>query len=57
MTRRERILEDLTWLVGTDTPDRIATRLGYATPNNLATMLRRWGYPDLANQLTGRKTP
>lgn len=46
------VIEDAEWLLGTDHPERIAQRLGYATVDTLRTTLRRNGRDDLAQQLT-----
>lgn len=50
-TKREARIEDVEWLLGTDSPDNIATRLGYKDAANLVTVLKRWGRPDLAARL------
>lgn len=49
--KREERIEDVEWLLGTDSPDNIAARLGYKDAANLATLLRRWDRPDLAARL------
>ena len=49
--RRQATLEDLEWIIGTDNPDRIAGRLGYASADNLVRVLYRWGRPDLVARL------
>lgn len=48
------VVEDVTWLLGSDTPDRIATRVGYADQRALRKVLRRWGHQDLADALSRR---
>ena len=50
--RREAVIEDLEVIIGTDAPDRIAARLGYANADGLVKALRRWGRDDLAAHLT-----
>jgi hypothetical protein len=49
--RRAAQIEDLEWIVGTDSPEHIARRLGYASVSNLERVLHRWGRHDLANRL------
>ena len=49
--RRQQTIEDFEWIAGTDRPERIAARLGYASLHNLERNLYRWGRPDLARQL------
>ena len=49
--RRQAKLEDVEWLVGTDSPQNIATRLGYKDLGNLTAVLQRWGRDDLAQRL------
>lgn len=51
-TKREARIEDVEWLLGTDSPDNIATRLGYKDATTLVTLLKRWDRPDLAARLT-----
>ena len=46
--RRAHLIEDVLALIGTDTPRRIAARLGYERPASLAKRLTRAGRPDLA---------
>lgn len=48
--RAERI-EDLEWLVGTDTPENISRRLGYSDLDTLIRSLQRWDRPDLLAKL------
>ena len=50
--KRVRRIEDVEWLLGTDSPESIARRLGYANERNLVDLLRRWGRPDLAARMT-----
>jgi hypothetical protein len=52
--RRDAIIEDLEWILGTDNPDRVTRRLGYSDVENLRMVLRRWGREDLANRLLER---
>ena len=46
--RREYVIGELKFLVGTDRPHNLARRLGYE-PKSLARSLARWGEPELAN--------
>jgi len=50
--RRTQRIEDVEWIVGTDSPENVATRLGYKDLGSLLKTLRRWGRDDLADQLT-----
>ena len=45
------LIEDVEWIIGTDSPDSIARRLGYKRVRTLRDMLHRHGRPDLATQL------
>lgn len=45
---RPYLVEDLAWLLGTDTPANVAARLGYARPESLTRRLYRMGRADLA---------
>lgn len=47
---RDQVIEDVLWLLDTDSPENIATRLGYAKPANLDRALTRWGRHDLARR-------
>jgi hypothetical protein len=49
--KREQTLEDLEWIIGTDSPENVAHRLGYASVKSLERVLHRWGRPDLASRL------
>lgn len=49
---RSARIEDLEWIIGTDSPQNVAHRLGYASLPNLLTVLRRWGRNDLSERLT-----
>lgn len=49
--RQGHVIEDVEWLLGTDTPESIANRLGYANLRNLLDLLRRWERRDLAERL------
>ena len=46
--------EDVAWLIGHDTPDHIAVRVGYANLASLCDQLRRWGRADLVARLRGQ---
>lgn len=48
--RRAMVLEEIEFLVGTDSPERIAQRLGYDNLRHLRQLLRRWGRSDLAEK-------
>ena len=52
MTHQQVVIEDVEWIIGTDSPESIAVRLGYRRLNNLLTALRRWGRADLADRLS-----
>ena len=47
---RDRVIEDAEWIVGTDNPDHIARRVGFATTKQLYDALRRWGRQDLVDR-------
>ena len=49
--RRKYLIGEVEFLVGTDTPDSLARRLGYANLDNLADALIKWGRRDLAAKL------
>ena len=49
--RYAQMIEDLEWILGTDHPESIARRLGYASADALITSLRRAGRDDLADRL------
>jgi hypothetical protein len=48
---RAHIIGEVEFLHGTDYPDAIARRLGYANADNLANLLYRWGRADVARRL------
>lgn len=48
------LVEDVEWLLGTDTPERIAARLGYSI-DSLVRRLQRNGRGDLADRLIGQQ--
>ena len=50
-----RVLEDAEWLAGTDTPERIATRLGFTSWPALQQLLWRHGRQDLAAAISARR--
>lgn len=52
---RAEVIEDVEWLIGTDHPDTIATRVGYRDHDTLASTMRRWGRQDLAARLVLRE--
>jgi hypothetical protein len=47
----EALIEDVEFLLGTDTMHNIANRLGFARPDSLARRMYRVGRPDLAQVL------
>lgn len=49
--KRTQRIEDVEWLLGTDRPDNIARRLGYADLASLTKVLRRWDRNDLVARL------
>lgn len=53
----DELVAEVTHLIGTDTADSIARRLGYTTLDNLMTRLRRDGHQHLVNRLAGRTDP
>ena len=57
-SRREYLISEVEFLVGTDAPDSLARRLGYAHADSLARALQNWGRDDLAEKLSwGREAP
>jgi len=48
--RTREIVEDLEWIIGTDSPESIAKRLGYGEPQSLMKALRRAGRHDLSQR-------
>lgn len=51
ISRADLVVLELTHLLGSDTPDSIARRLGYRDSPSLDRALCRWGRADLAQQL------
>ena len=49
---RQTVIEDVEWIIGTDSPESIAVRLGYRRLDTLQTSLRKWGRADLADRLS-----
>ena len=49
---RQPVIEDVEWIIGTDSPESIAVRLGYRRLDTLQTSLRKWGRADLADRLS-----
>ena len=50
--RRRTVIEDVTWLTDfNEAPEQVARQLGYASADNLATVLERWGESSLARRL------
>ena len=50
--RYAQMIEDLEWIIGTDSPESIAERLGYRCIDTLQSSLRKWGRADLADRLS-----
>ena len=48
---RQTVIEDVEWIIGTDSPESIAVRLGYRRLDTLQSSLRKWGRADLADRL------
>jgi hypothetical protein len=46
--RRDYMLSEVEWLIGTDMPESIARRLGYLSVESMARFLQREGRHDLA---------
>ena len=55
-TRRDVVISETKWLLdyGED-GTRIAARLGYRSPANLARVLQRWGCDELARRIVPSK--
>ena len=51
--RRDRI-EDIEWILDSDSPENVARRLGYKNAGVLIRMCERWDRPDLAARLYRR---
>ena len=49
---RQTVIEDVEWIIGTDSPESIAERLGYRRLDTLQSSLRKWGRADLADRLS-----
>ena len=49
---RQTVIEDVEWIIGTDSPESIAVRLGYRCLDTLQSSLRKWGRADLADRLS-----
>ena len=53
---RRNVIEDVVWLTDCgEHPANIARRLGYASADNLARLMYRWGKPSLARRLTAER--
>ena len=48
------VIEDVEWIIAFDTPENVATRVGYKNPSSLARTLFTAGRADLANRLQAR---
>lgn len=55
--RISAVIEDVEFLIGTDSTSSIAGRLGYANPKNLSRVLYRAGRPDLAARFGNDEGP
>ena len=53
--RREQVIEDFEWIVGTEHPERIAARLGFPCVEHLQRNLYRWGRADLVHRLNAQE--
>ena len=49
--RRAMVIEETEHLLGTDTADSIAVRLGYKDRGKLMEVLNRWGRNDLSRRM------
>ena len=49
---RQTVIEDVEWIIGTDSPESIAERLDYRCLDTLQSSLRKWGRADLADRLS-----
>ena len=49
--QRDDVIEDVEWIIGTDSPASIAHRLGYSSADALINALRKWNRADLADWL------
>ena len=49
--KQEIVIEEVCFLLGTDSPDNLAPRLGYPSLVELTAALRGWGRADLAARL------
>ena len=49
-SKRDRVIEDAEWIAGTDHPDSIAIRCGFANTDTFYDALRRWGRQDLVDR-------
>ena len=51
-TARERnMIENVRWIIGTDTPERVALRVGYSTVDHLTRTLNKCGQHEMASRL------
>jgi hypothetical protein len=47
-------MEDVEWIIDSDSPENVAARLGYKNVHALIRMCERWERPDLATKLRRR---
>jgi hypothetical protein len=52
--RRADVIEDVEWIIDSDSPENVAARLGYKNVHALIRMCERWERPDLATKLRRR---
>ena len=52
--RRMDVIEDVEWIIDSDSPESVAARLGYKNVHALIRMCERWERPDLAAKLRRR---
>lgn len=50
--RHDHMIGEVEWIIGTDHPESIARRVGYAHAKDLVTLLREKGRPDLGDKLS-----
>ena len=49
--RANAVIEDVQWIIGTDSPESIARRVGYSSVSSLTRSLTGWGERELALRL------
>jgi len=53
--RADELAAEIDFLAGTEHPDRLAIRLGYASAESIVQLLRQHGYANLAERLLTRR--